>query len=448
MLLLAGILILTFLTPGCEKFLAEKPDQKLAAPSTIEDAQALLDNYITMNTQTPNIGAMSDDDFYFLDAYYNSLDIIDRNIYTWERDVYPDNGWKTMYKVVLHANMALETIKNIQRSVYNQTIYDNVYGSALFFRSFAFHYLLQVYSTPYHAATAANEPGIALRLSSDIATPTLRSSVASCYEQVIRDTKAAIPYLPAAALLVSRPSKAAAYSLLSDVYLTMQNYTQAGLYADSALQLHNTLLNYNTFDTTQLRPFTRFNEEVIFSASTAGSSNLATATQKVDTVLYGQYHYADLRRPLFFRKFATNQYGFKGNYQNSSGGILFSGYAVDEMMLIRAECAARNNDIVTAMADVNALLLKRYKPGTLVPYTAATAADALAIVLKERRKELVGRGKRWNDLRRLNQDPQKAITIRRLIDGNIFSLPPNSKRYRFYLPEQVVQLSGIAQNER
>lgn len=442
------ILILSINIGGCKKFLDEKPNQKLATPKSIEEAQALLDDYIDMNSQCPNICAMSDDDFYLAESYFNSMDVNGRNIYTWEREVYPDEAWKTMYKVVLHANISLETLDKIEKTVYNESAYDNVYGSALFFRAFAFNQLLQVYAGPYNAGSATIENGIALRLSSDIAIVTNRSSMASCYERVIKDVKQALFYLPRIQSIVSRPSKAAAYSLLSDIYLNMENYNQAGLYADSALQLHNTLLNYNTFDTTLARPFTRFNPEVIFSSCTAGAASLATAIQKVDTTLYGMYQISDLRKPLFFRNIAEKEYGFKGNYQNSTGGILFNGYAVDEMMLIRAECSARNNEIMKAMNDVNALLLTRYKTGTFIPYTATTSIEALNIVLQERRKELVGRAKRWVDLRRLNKNNLHSKTLRRNVNGSIVTLEPASKRYTYYLPQQVVQMTGVEQNQR
>ena len=441
-------LAIILFTSSCEKFLDEKPDQKLSAPATIEEAQALLDDYAGMNTQAPNVVALSDDDFFYLESYYNAMDVNSQLIYKWEKDVYPDNGWKAMYKVVMNANLAIETIDNVGRTAYNASSYDNVYGSSLMYRSFAFLQLLQVYGAPYKQVEAGTAPGISLRLNSDISTPVNRNSIEECYSKIELDTKESLLFLPDRPVIASRPSKAAAYSLLSNMYLIQGKYSEAGKYADSALQIHSSLLNYNTLDTNAARPFTRFNTEVIFSYGMAGITTLSTTAQKLDTLLYDQYESTDLRRPLYFRRIANRQYGFKGSYQNSTSGILFNGYTVGEMFLIRAECAARNNDISSAISDINTLRMQRYRSGTYMPLTANSVTEAMDIVLKERRMELVGRGKRWIDLRRLNLEPAYAKVIRRMIAGNIVELAPGSKRYTFYLPQEVIQMNGIMQNER
>ena len=68
-----------------------------------------------------------------------------------------------------------------------------------------------------------------------------------------------------------------------------------------------------------------------------------------------------------------------------------------ELYLIRAECAARANDPVSAMNDVNTLLRKRWRTGSFSGYPVASAQAALDTVLLERRKELPFRGLRWTD---------------------------------------------------
>src|SRR4051794_5490712 len=97
------------------------------------------------------------------------------------------------------------------------------------------------------------------------------------------------------------------------------------------------------------------------------------------------------------------------------------------------------------MEDVNVLLGQRYRKG-FVPLVAANAKQALAIVLQERRKELLFRGLRWTDLRRLSHDIDYAQTITRVIDGTTYTLEPNSFRYTFPIPDDIIQITGIAQN--
>lgn len=118
------------------------------------------------------------------------------------------------------------------------------------------------------------------------------------------------------------------------------------------------------------------------------------------------------------------------------------------MYLVRAEASARTGHPAQALSDLNTLLATRWKTGTYVPYATTDPAVALQDILTERRKELFARGLRWTDLRRLNQDPRFAVTLKRLIAGQAYALPPLDKRYVFPIPDDEIRLSGIPQNSR
>lgn len=439
---------LFFVFNSCKKFLDQKPDKKLTEPSTVQDAQALLDNYNIMNLMAPYIGLLSDDDFYLKTDFLNTLRLNDRNGYLWQKDIQLDESWKWRYMVVLSANLSLETLNKIPKTVLNQASYEYAYGGALFFRSLAFFHLAEVFAPPYDVQTAGSVLGIPLRLSSDINTVNKRNTVEETYSRIVKDLKTAIPLLPAKSSIVTQASKAAAFALLSNTYLTMREYHFAGLYADSALQIHNTLLEYNQIDPSSTSPFSQFNAEVIFFSSTGGGTYFYMVNRKVDSVLYSNYEENDLRKNIFFQATGSDEYGFKGNYQGWPYGELFNGFAVDEMLLIRAECAARENKIELALNDLNTLLVTRYKAGTFQELNAASANDVLELVLKERRKELICRGRRWMDLRRLNKEPQFEKTLTRIVDGKKYELLPNSSLYTFDIPQSVINYSGIPQNER
>ncbi|WP_343609398.1 RagB/SusD family nutrient uptake outer membrane protein [Chryseobacterium oranimense] len=112
-----------------------------------------------------------------------------------------------------------------------------------------------------------------------------------------------------------------------------------------------------------------------------------------------------------------------------------------------AECKIRLNRVEEGMNDLNNLLIKRWKTGTFVPITANSQAEALDIVLKERRKELLIRGLRWPDLKRYNRDGAN-ITLTRTVKGQTYTLPPNDLRYAIAIPEDIITLSGMPQNPR
>lgn len=448
-------LILTIATGlwGCQKnFLEIKPNKALLIPTTLNDMQALLDN-IAVFSITPGITGIADGDYYTTDAGWKAWNTDgERNSYTWAADIYaaaPVTDWTIPYQQIFYANVVLDGLPAIAVSTANQVTYNGIKGSALFSRAFAGYNLLQEFALPYNPASAATDPGIPVRLTSDVSKTSMRSSVQDSYAQVLSDLKAARPLLPVTTIAKSRPVLAAAYAMLARVSLVMGDYPAAGRYADSALQSRNTLIDYNTLSTTATRPFPRAipsgNDEVIFYASLSSYTFASSAATFADTTLYRSYAANDLRKSLFFK--ASGLSGtFKGNY----AGIvaLFSGIATDELYLIRAECAARQGQTAAALSDLNTLLAKRWKTGTFVPLTASGADAALVLVLTERRKELFGRNLRWSDLKRLNSDSRFRVTLTRKVNGNLYTLEPGSKRYAYPLPLAEVTLSGIPQNER
>lgn len=438
--LLLGLQLLS-----CKKFLDQKPDKKLAVPSTLADAQRLLDGNSTMNSFWPSLGELVSDNYYVPVTNYNAASLNSRAHYRWDAAAETTLGnW--IYGVVFIANVALETADKVEVSKQGEALYKQVKGGALFFRAHALYQMTHLFTLPYNKATAATDPGMPLRLTSAIDEPSKRSSVQETWDRILTDLKEAAALLPIDAGYKTRPNKVAAFALLASCYLDLEDYGKASAYADSALQLYKPLMDYNTLSPTSSTPFALFNPEVVhhntYSGDLAGANNAI-----VDSVLYASYAGNDLRKTLFYTLVA-GQPRLKGNYAALTNGVAFNGITTGEIYLTRAEGQARTGDVTGAMNTLNSLLVKRWKTGTFVPYTAANADEALVKILAERRKELAFRGKRWMDLRRLNKDPKFAVTLRRNIGGTIYELPPNDKRYALLIPQQVIDRSTVQQNPR
>ncbi len=169
----------------------------------------------------------------------------------------------------------------------------------------------------------------------------------------------------------------------------------------------------------------------------------------MDTVLVKSYKPGDLRAKLFFQKGASGNLNFRGTYTGSIGvgtnSGLFCGLATDEVYLIKAECLARTGQKDKALQALNTVLEKRWQKQAFVPLTAADADAALSVILQERRKELVGRGLRWSDLKRLNQQQGFRLDLKRKVAQKQYELPANDERYRFPVPvsEYVTARQGI-----
>lgn len=441
-------LLSLFSMASCKKFLDAKPDKKLVLPSTLQDAQALLDNYSLFNEGYPSVAAQSDDDFYLTDIYFNTLNIRNQNYHVWAKEATNDADWSRLYQNILNANVALEICEKIQPASNEINDWNRLKGGALFYRGYNLYHIAQLFAKPYNKATAAATPGVPIKLTSNINEPVVRSSVEATYNQIINDLTDAASLLPSITSPLSRPSKPAAFAALAKVYLIMDEYSLAVKFADSCLNINNSLIDYNTLNVANTAPFGRFNTEVIFPAVILGTGMLGVTNWHVDSVLYRSYTANDLRRSLYFQSNGVGMYGFKGSYDGITTGAHFNGIAVDEIYLIRAECYARLNNKDAALSDLNTLLVKRWKTGTFIPYTAVNPDDALIKILSERRKELVLRTLRWYDLRRLNTDPRFAKTIIRKLNGQVYQFPPEDSRYTFYIPITVIAFSGIEQNNR
>ncbi len=444
MLRILMILACCIFCTACKKFLEEKPDKKLAVPLTLQDLQALLDDNVKINRTSPSYGESSADDYYLTDNDFNGLiQQGDKNTYLWAGEMIFDrvpNGWYDTYAVVNICNVVLERIEKIERNENDQLAWDNIKGSALFFRSKAFFEIAGIWAPAYDSATSA--PGIPLRLTSDFNIPSVRSSLQQTYQQIASGLQEAEKLLPLTPQHVMRPSKTAAQAMLSRVYLSMRQYTLAKKYAVLALQTKSELLDFNTLNASASFPVTRFNKEVILYSLVSAGATLSTSRAKIDSTLYNSYSPGDLRRTVFFKS-VNGAHSFKGSYDGSAN--LHNGLTTGELYLTRAECLAREGNTDEAMDELNTLLSYRWKTGSFVPFQAATAAQALEMVLMERRKELVMRGLRWSDLKRRNKEGA-AILIKRFTNGQSYQLAPGDNRYALPIPAYIIELTGMAQN--
>ena len=463
--LLIVIALVIFLGISCKKFLDKKQNTALSTPSTLADLRGILDNADQMNLfATPVLGEASADNYFVpsvtpLDLFSGKAPA-EQSIYKWQMiDYYYQNDWGLSYSAIYNSNLVLESLNNIAIDAANEAEWRKIKGTALFFRGYSYLNLAWTYTKAYDQADSQTDLGLDLRTASNFNIPSKRSSVKETYDRIIADLKEASTYLPQTTEHVFRPSKAAAYGALARTYLSMREYGDAKVYAASCLAIKNKLFTYDTTISTIGTATLSFGkvwdkDEVIFHtsmAATTGFSLLHNASSKIDTLLFSSYSTNDMRRTLYFQVFPTtgnpgNYQRFKGTYSNGANS-LFTGIAVDEIYLIRAECFARSGNKDAALNDLNTLLIKRWKKGTFTPIVAADATQALNYVLTERRKELIHRGIRWMDIKRLNKEGRNVVLTRN-VAGNIFSLQPNVNYYALPLPTDIIQTTNMPQNPR
>src|SRR5690606_18526159 len=328
---------------------------------------------------------------------------------------------------------------------------DPIEGSALFFRSFAFYNVATAFAAPYFEEDRQSM-GIPLRLTTDFNTTTTRATLGETYDRIIADLERSVDLLPTTVEYKTRPSKAAGLALLARIYLSIENYPLALQRALQALTFHDVLMDYNTIDTDANIPFARFNEETIFYAHSRGGAPLNSSRANISYDLLDLYDDIDIRKEAFFREKSEGIWAFKGGYHGQTNNTFFNGLATDELYLIVAECYVRNGEVAKSLAMLNHLLKHRIRFTDFQPLVIDNPDVLLTYVLEERRKELLMRGIRWTDLRRLNRYEEFAKTLKRykgnrLVDEEVF-LPPNDNRYIFLIPQDVIDMGNLEQNKR
>lgn len=441
--------VLVFTLVACKDYLDAKPNKKLTTLSSLSSLQAVLDDNVRLNIRAVYATEVAADNYYLTD---NTLAAIteegDKKIYNWEKseDMFEtiDDNWYYSYLPVYYGNAVLENIAKIERNSSNYANWDNIKGQAYFYKGSAMLHAAFVWAPVYDEQTAATSLGLPIRESTDFNIKSTRSTLAQTYAQLIGDLKKAAALLPVNQVHTMRPSKTAAYAMLSRTYLAMNKYIEAGLYADSALQLNDQLLDYNELNTTAVNPFPSYAGEVLFNLTMINPPIIDEPNAIVVDELYQQYKDNDLRKKIFFKSAGAGLYLFKGHYSGTF--LLFAGPAVDEMYLNRAESFARNNKLPEALNDLNKLMLKRWDKTKVFPtYASTSQTTVLDWILTERRKELLMRGIRWSDLKRLNKLGDH-ITISRKYNLNGSTLTPNDSRYVMPLPRRIIELTGMQQN--
>lgn len=443
---------------SCNKteFLDKKPASNILTPTSLTDFQGLLDNTTVFNL-TGGLDQLSSDDISVSDNDWPNGIPTERNAYIWAKDIYGGDvnisDWNTLYQQVFYANNVLDGLSKSDSLATSQAQY--IKGQALFDRAFAFYDLTRTFCKAYDASSASTDLGISLKLKSGIDNIQQRSTLQQSFDQIFSDLTIATSLLPAIrpSTNLNRPSKIAAYALLARIYLDMRNYQQAEANADQALNLYSTLIDYNTVDTTTDNPFTPTNNnELIYSTAQVNRYGDFPTTAnfslgRIPSTYINLYKSDDLRLSIYFGKFSDGTYYRKVGYYGL-GYYPFTGFATDELYLIKAECLARDGQTSAAMDKLNQLLVKRHNKATpFIPLRASSAADALSTILTERSKELIWRGVRWYDLKRFNKEGAN-ITLTRVLNGTTYSLPPNDNRWVMPIPSDEIALSGIQQNPR
>lgn len=398
---------------------------------------------------------MASDDIYMYDeAQQNAVYETDKFIpvYTWADEIYTqsenDSEMNAVYQVIYNCNVVIDEVMGSKNGTQAEKL--SIRAEALVHRADAYLSLVNVYGVPYRAATAATDQGVPLLTTPRVEGSLPRASVERVYEQIIQDLNDAFEYLPDVPQYNFYPGKCAVYALKARAYLLMGNYAEAKANAVEALKLQSGLEDLNLYAGDAVAyPENLKDKEVILAKMPRTTFSLSSYSA-VDLVLSDDLLNLfdwdnDLRYLYFTRPMTELGVTYTGRvyhknhlYSNSYPKYesRSMGPSVPEMILIEAECWAREGETTEAMNILNTLRENRFLAGEDYTLSASTAKEALGHVLDERRRELMCHGLRWMDQRRLTNDPDfPTQTVTRVFKGTTYTLQPGAVRYTFPMGE-------------
>jgi starch-binding outer membrane protein, SusD/RagB family len=440
------------LSTACHKEvnIETKPSSRIFIPGSPDELQGLLDNSSVFGFGA-YLSTISADEFIYTDNMIGNLSS-EKKAYTWQDKMFDEkeevSDWNSFFTQIYYSNVVLEGVqKGRLENKENETQFNLVQGDALFKRAIAYFTLAQMFCRPYDTQTSPNDPGIPLRLTSDNKETLSRGTVKETYNQILADLNTALPLLPTKLnnKFRNRGSQPAAWAMIARTYLSMRDYPNAAKAAESCLNLYDSLIDFNEINSSTSVPFTSTNKETLYQIKMPVGNfipALRSGLGYINPNLLSLYASEDLRQLFFFNKFIPY---LKSSF---SGDIYpFSGLANDEVYLILAESYIATGQTIQGLSVLNKLLRTRWEKGKFIPYADTTTYKARQAVLSERQKELLFRGQRWSDLRRLNKEGFK-IDLERTVNGVTYHLRHNEyDRFVLPLPENILKY-GYAQNIR
>ena len=343
--------------------------------------------------------------------------------YTWQQDTGTDEDfkyvggdekyWDMLYEKINVANMVIALIdEQPEANADDRNGKERVKGEAHFLRAAYYFLLVNMYGKPYVAATAAQTPGVPVKLTEYVEDEVFeRQSVAEVYKQIISDLEIAEQCLKGKSRAsIYHANLMATHLLQSRVYLYMQNWKQAARYAKLVLEEQDGLLDLRLKSPGDdclygASPETVFSMGGYVICTAFSNSRSSEPPYYLSDDMVNLFGRDDLRSDLYvgvtqyrnypnvFMKVNGQRDHWGGYYETSSNFLL----RTPEAYLTLAEASAFDGDEGTARQTLEKFLATRMNTAVSVSQTGNELID---FIRDERAREFLLEGHRWFDLRR------------------------------------------------
>ena len=429
---------------ACNDFLSEKPSKTSSlVPETTEHLEDLFNAYSSFYQEKNNTATYASDDYgVYIEMYQaksNTYDIANLEFALWDTEYLPaessDGFWTSEYKKIFTANMVLDYLSKVSGDAATK---ERLRAEAHLVRAYSMFQLANTYCLPYTEANK-NELGLVLKQTTSFDESTVRASLEDTYALIESDLEEALKLDVELTVQNNkyktwRASTAAVYAFAARYYLFRNNYGEALKYAEEALKKHAVLVDYNKeMRYSDVKSEVTVNDENVEIKYPYTHDNQSDMT---DMLEWKEFYYFrmlydaswwfrpskellalyDKEHDLRYRYHMVENYSYDRGLTKPAyewpGYIFFykdripSGPTVAEMLLIKAECQARQGNFGDAMNTVNQLRAKRMDAeagAEIINLSAASKEEAVRKILEERRREMPF-SMRWFDIRRLNNN--------------------------------------------
>jgi len=420
---IAGVAITTV---SCDHYLDVEPVGKVI-PETLTDYRAVMTSAYSTTAIHKALSAIRTDELV-LDEFNDNATFY-KDHYIWN-DANPDKTtnsfpYAALYNRIFYTNVI---INEASAKLAPSAEKDQLIGEAYALRALTYFDLLNIFSKPYNAATAATDRGVPLALKIDLEQAYVPQSVAVIYDQILSDNEEARKLLnldTQTAGINYRFSEAALYAMESRIFLYRKEWVKAIAAADKAMTYKSALINLNT---TAALPNLYNGPESILALEDP-FFNLLKGTSYAAPTLTGVYDKTnDLRFALYYQA-SGSRFRFR------KGGDIAQKctFRTAELYLTKAEASAQLSDLPTARTTLITFIKNRYTAtafNTLSTSIAAmTQTQLLDFIAQERQREFAVEGHRWFDLRRTTQQQ-----INHTFNDQDYTLIENDPRYTLPFP--------------
>lgn len=486
------IITATFLASvmvSCNTFLDE-PSSKSSniKPETVEQLEGILNNYNLFYREWDHTVVHSSDDFGIYPEIEKEIAVVNierAQLCFWDVDNIPNSirhSWSGEWEKVFNANMILDNLRKVTGSEEKK---EELRLECHFLRAYTYLKIIGVYCLPY-CDDNKGELGLPIRKTISFTENIKRATLEESYAFIEEDLKIALEISSKMRLINDkiysswRASKGAVNALAARFWLLKGDYKKALEYAEVALSEHSVLRDYNTemryssvshdvsvggvthkldFPYTYDNPMVEMLEwkefyyfraiDNIWYWAIPSESLLSTYDQEYD--LRFKYHIVE----KYSYSRSLSKHDLPG-YVFFSANLIPSGMSVGEMLLTKAECQIRTGKWQEGLVTANLLRVKRMSSDCpTINLTATSQAEALKVVLEERRRELPFT-MRWSDIRRFNnnENPEDDVVIKKqfypftssvvLINEPLkeYVLEPKSRKYACPLPQTDIDASN------